>query len=99
MTQLSNTRVAEARKNENKEIILKDTGSRKTSIDNKSSEGSYELILTDYKQNSYDESNACIWLSIIYLVIKSQDSQLAEYALSKYKKNCKAYEWLRVNEK
>ena len=34
LKQLSNTRVADALKNENKEIILKDIGSKKSSIDN-----------------------------------------------------------------
>ena len=56
LKQLSNTRIADAQQNENKEIILKDIGSRKVSIDNKSYEGFYEPIPTDYKQSYYHES-------------------------------------------
>ena len=69
LTGLSNIRVADAQQNENKEIILKDTGSRKASIDNESAEGSYKIIPTDYQQISYHELNGYFWLSTCILII------------------------------
>ena len=47
--------IADARYTGDKHIILKDTGSRKASIDIESSEGSYKVIPTDYMQSSYHE--------------------------------------------
>ena len=81
-----------------KRSILNDTGSRKISIDNTSSEGCYIDIRTYYQQISYHESNGFDWLSTC-LLIGLQDSQLDQYLLKKYKINCNIYKCLRIHEK
>ena len=95
---IPNRRIAGVRENEDKQIILKDTWSTNASIDIESSVGRYIVIPTDYKQGSYHESNGCVQLST-RLVIKSQDSHLAEYLLIKYRKNFEAYNQLYDMEK
>ena len=76
-----------AETSEDKKIIWTATGSRIESIDIESSEGLYKAIPHAYKKSSYHASNGCVWLST-YLLIRSQDNELADYLLSKYKKNC-----------
>ena len=71
---------------------------RSVSINKEYAVGPDRVILTDYQHNSQHQSNRCVWLSAC-LLIRSFDSQLGEYLLSKYKMNCKEYEWLRIHAK
>ena len=56
--QLPRNRVKEASRNENRDVIFNDAGSRKTSIDNESTEGPNKVISTEYQHSSYYQSNA-----------------------------------------
>ena len=83
---------------EDNQIILTATGLSIESIDIESSEGTHTVIPSEYKHSSYHESNGCAWFSTC-LLIRSQDSELDDYLLIKYKKNCEKYEWLCVRGK
>ena len=87
-----------AEDSEDKQIMLTTTGSSTKSINIESSEGPYTVIPPEYKQSSYHESNGYVWLSTC-LLMRSQDSELADNLLSKYKANFEKYEWLHVRTK
>ena len=81
-----------------KQIKFSNTGARFKSIDIETSDEPTKVHPPEYRKNSYNEMNRCVWLSKCIL-IRSQDSELSDHLLRKYKANCGKYECLRVREK
>ena len=81
-----------------KAIKLSGTGTRIQSIDIQTPDEITKFNSPEYLQSSYHELNGCVWLSTC-LLIRSQDSKLADHLLNKYKANCGKYEQLRIKEK
>ena len=81
-----------------KAIKLYNTGARINSIDIGIPDEVTKDNSPQYLQSSYHELNGCVWLSTC-LLMRSQDSKLADHLLNKYKASCGKYEWLSVREK
>ena len=79
-------------------IKLSDTGARIRLIDIEKPDEVTKVNLPEHLQRSYHELNGCVWLSTC-LLIRSQDSELADNLLSKYKDNDEKYEWLHIRAK
>lgn len=75
-----------------------DTGARINSFDIGTSDEVTKINSPQYLQSSYHELNGCVWRSTC-LLIRSQDSELADHVLKKYKTNCGKCEWLRIRAK
>ena len=81
-----------------KAVKLSDTSARIKSIDIETIDELITVNPPKYLRSSYHELNGCVWLSTCLLII-SQDSELADHFLSKYKASCCKYEWLCIRAK
>ena len=94
MALLSTVKAKKAIQHDNKEILMNAAGNRIKSNDNETVEAENKLIPSKYQQNSYPLESGYIWL-IVCLVIRPKDSNLADYLLTKYEMDFKAYEGLQ----
>ena len=87
-------------KHHDKEVMLNEAGSREAShikVDNNGTI-SRNTIPRAYRQDSYVVENGCVWLSAC-LLIRSQDSELADHLVNTYKINSEKYKWLQLHNK
>ena len=98
--QLPIPKIQFARKNHDKEVMLNEAGSREASDIKVDNNGTISRNTTPrvYRQDSYVVENGCVWLSAC-LLIRSQDSELAEHLVNAYKVDPEKYEWLRFHNK